>query len=87
MKIIFTEEGKRLFWDYFNAADEIYESTLPKSRWRDEQFQFPPLTLDDLDADFVARARKASEVFGLSWPPHLPEAEEFALDHKELNDG
>lgn len=82
MKIIFTEKGKSVFWDYFNVADEIYESISGPP----VTHPFPALTLEDLDQDFVARAREAADAFGLSWPPYLPEAEEFALDHPEVND-
>lgn len=65
------EEAKSLFWDYFNVADEIWD---------------PGTKLDDLEEKFVARAQKAKELFGFSWPPYLPEAEEFLLDHrKELD--
>jgi hypothetical protein len=52
------------FEDYFNIADEI-DGGEP---------------LEDLDEVCVARAKRAADHFGLSWPPYLPEAEEFWND-------
>lgn len=78
----FAYDERMAFWDYFNCADEIYESIsgpVVTTPW-------PPLTLADLDPTFVERARQAADKFGLSWPPYLPEAEEFALDNPKVND-
>ena len=55
-----------LFTQYFDCADELEGG----------------LTLDDLDPAFVEEAQEASDIFDLSWPPWLPEAEEFALAMK-----
>ena len=60
------------FWTYFNVADELSD---------------PITTLDDLDKRFVKQARTAATALGLSWPPHLAEAEEFALNHPEFVSG
>jgi hypothetical protein len=89
MKRTFTEEEKHLFETYFNVADEIYESLArsPRHPLDDGSSALPPLTLADLDNRWVQQARLAAEKFGLSWPPYLPEAEEFSLDHKELRSG
>lgn len=69
----FTEDTLREFWSYFNVADELWVT--------DPDFK---LTLDDLLSTFVEEAKRASETFGLPWPPYLPAAEDFALDHKEV---
>lgn len=61
------------FAAYFNVADEVYA-------WGDEQ----PLTVDDLDPATVAEAGRVARDLGLPWPPYLPAAEEYALDHPEL---
>jgi hypothetical protein len=45
------------------------------------------LTLDDLDKQFIAKARRAATKCNLSWPPSLPEAEEYRLDNIEWTDG
>ena len=82
MRRTFTDKEKQLFWTYFDIADEIYisESSHP-SNPRTEGF--PPLTLQDLDQRFVKQAGRAAREFGLSWPPYMPEAEEYALDHRK----
>ena len=56
-------DGKWLFEQYFGVADELEGG----------------LTLDDLDPAFIDEAREAADIFDLSWPPWMPEAEEFAL--------
>jgi hypothetical protein len=77
------------FWDYFNAADEIAESVYAGLR---QDVTGDPTetatrrtewltTLADLDSKMVARARRAADEFGFSWPPSLAEAEEYALAH------
>lgn len=58
------------FWAYFNVADETYGDD--------------GLTLEDLDRKMVEKARYVSQITTLPWPPYLPEAEEYALDHPEL---
>lgn len=66
-----------LFESYFGAADEIYEP----------QGGGPhtfTLTLNDLDKRYVAEAREAASRLALPWPPHLPTAEDYLLDHPEL---
>jgi hypothetical protein len=64
-----------LFRTYFNVADEM---------WGDGKGS--GLKLDDLLASAVSDAELAAQRLGLSWPPYLPEAEEFYLDHiKELS--
>lgn len=52
----------------FDVADEVYP--------RDGG-----LTLADLDPQYVDVARKAAERLDLSWPPYLPECEEYMLAH------
>lgn len=49
----------------FNIADEIDGG----------------LGLDDLDERAIAEAQGAATAHGISWPPYLPELEEFFLDH------
>lgn len=56
------------FTEYFNVADELWGE----------------LTLDDLARDSIDAARRAADRLGLPWPPYLPAAEEYALDHQEL---
>jgi hypothetical protein len=56
------------FRAYFNVADELSD---------------PLTSLEDLDARYVREARRSSEALGLSWPPYLADAEEFALSHPE----
>lgn len=65
---------------YFGVADELWpdEGVSPAYSYKAEA-EFT-MTLDDLDKQFVKRAKRAAEALGLSWPPYLPEAEEFALD-------
>ena len=63
-------------WDlltYFNVADEI--SDLFARTFG------PPITLEEIDPSDVEAARRASTKHVLPWPPYLPEAEEFFLDH------
>jgi hypothetical protein len=71
------------FQAYFNVADELWEDARHARLTRDT-YRFPPMTLEDLDPKHVAKAEKAANELGLSWPPYLPEAEEFALDHPEF---
>lgn len=62
------------FWVYFNCADEIYDPACGTK-------------LEHLDPHALKEAREVADELGLSWPPSLPEAEEYALDHREeLND-
>jgi hypothetical protein len=71
------------FAAYFNVADEIFESI---SRRLDQSKPTPfgwGLTLADLDTRYVEAARRASSDLDLPWPPYLPAAEEYALDHPE----
>lgn len=72
-----TAEDRWDFASYFDCADETYES----QGFGAHRFT---LTLDDLDATFVAEARRSADRWGLPWPPHLPDAEEFALAHPEI---
>jgi hypothetical protein len=77
-----TPEQVDLFTDYFSVADEIYDglrNRLPQDRPSPDLDR--GLTLADLDARFVERARKAADVCDLPWPPCLPDAEEYALAH------
>ena len=53
------------FSAYFNVADEL---------WAEE------LTLEELDAEWVAEAKSAAEELSLPWPPDLPSAEEMSND-------
>lgn len=55
------------FWSYFNCADEVAGG----------------LTLDELDADFVADAERTAAHYAFPWPPCMATAEEYALDHPE----
>ena len=64
----------RSFWGdgleaYFSVADETWN---PDGRE-------DACTLDDLDRTSVEEARCFAADSGLSWPPYLPEAEEYAL--------
>lgn len=68
-----------VFESYFGCADEIYDDG-----WGRMPGGNDPLTLDDLDKRFVAEAREAASRLALPWPPHLPTAEEYLLDHPEL---
>lgn len=70
----YTVEDARNLIDLFDVADEVYPrpATVPG---------LPPLTLDDLDAGFVTRAKAAADKFKLAWPPYLPEVEEYFNDH------
>lgn len=61
------------FQAYFNVADELHGA----------EFVAPPLTLDDIDRQWVKAATRAAVANGLPWPPALAEAEEFALNHPE----
>lgn len=74
------------FYDYFNAADEIFDSIAagmsqdePGGGTMTDQYH---MTLADLDTAFVSRARAAATRFDLPWPPYLPAAEEYALAHR-----
>lgn len=57
------ERDGRQFSAYFDVADELDGG----------------LTLDELYAGLVEDARAAANLLGLSWPPVLAEAEEYAL--------
>lgn len=65
------------FHAYFNLADELWEGRLPSSFAATVR-----LTIDDFDKRMVKAARRSADQLGLSWPPSLPEAEEWALDHR-----
>lgn len=84
---LLSASARRRFWRYFNVADEIYEGLIriPPMDQTISDFD-SPLTLADLDAEYVAEARRAADELGLPWPPYLPEAEEFALNHREVED-
>lgn len=62
---------------YWNVADETYPIKIA-GVWAS-------LELKDLDPAFVAEARMGATRFGLSWPPYMPEVEEFELDHRFLS--
>lgn len=68
----YTVEDARNLVDLFDLADEVYPR--PDS-------MFPQLTLADMDADYVERGRVTAAKFNLSWPPYLPEVEEYFNDH------
>lgn len=72
-----TDTDREAFADYFGVADELSVNDEPGNDFT--------MTLDDLDKRFVKRARKAADALGLSWPPRLAEAEEFALDLADLD--
>lgn len=79
----FTPEQRAGFWTYFNVADEIYDSL---TKGLDQRFVAnldQPLTLADLDIKAVAAAQLAANDLELPWPPYLPAAEEYALDHRK----
>ena len=61
------------FMMYFNVADEIWP--MPGAMFQ--------ATLNDIDGHAIKRSYAASEALGLPWPPYLPAAEEYALDHPE----
>jgi hypothetical protein len=65
-------KDNNLFWTYFDVADETYDHP--------DLGPLERLTLNDLDPKQVETARVASERYALPWPPHLPCAEEIALD-------
>lgn len=69
----YTVEDARNLIDLFDVADEVYDSGTDRP--------LGPLTLDDLDPAFVARARAAADKYKMAWPPHLPEVEEYFNDH------
>jgi hypothetical protein len=75
-----SDARKEAFEAYFNCADEIYEGLRAGADQTkpcggiDE-----PMTLADLDPAWVA---KAEPYRFLAWPPYLPAAEEYALDHR-----
>jgi len=77
----FTERTARGFWTYFDVADEIYEAVCARADQTQPGVE-ARTTLADLDARFVAQAKKAAPELGLPWPPYLPDAEEFALYHR-----
>ena len=67
----YTKADARNLIDLFDVADEVYDGDGRTFR----------LTLADLNADFVTRAQEAATKFNLSWPPHMPEVEEYFNDH------
>lgn len=67
------------FEPYFNCADEI-DVSLRHGVDQSKAGVGVYLTLADLESGWVASARTIADRYGLSWPPSLPEAEEFALD-------
>lgn len=67
------------FYDYFNVADEIYESLRAGADQAVPTEGIEPLTLADLDPKFVKSANDAAAKHNLPWPAHLPTAEEFLL--------
>ncbi len=71
------------FWDYFNVADEIYESLTARTPQDQPSQGLNPLTLADLDLSFYSGAKAAAEELNLPWPPHLPTAEEYLNDHRK----
>lgn len=72
------------FWDYFNLADEIYES-LRKGVSQSKPTQgLEPLTLADMDERMVFAVARFAATHEFPWPPYLPFAEEYVLDHPEL---
>lgn len=71
------------FWDYFNCADEIYESLVKQRDQSKPTEGADPLTLADLDPAFVTRAMTIAKEMNFPWPPYLPHAEEYALAHRE----
>jgi hypothetical protein len=58
-----------IFWSYFSVADEIYGQGA--------------LDLSEINYKYVQEAKDAARIYGLSWPPYLPEAEEYLLDHRD----
>jgi hypothetical protein len=74
------------FQTYFNVADEIYETLRKKMDQTKSGFSIweAGLTLADLDKGFVKGAKRWADEHGAPWPPYLPWAEEYALDHREL---
>lgn len=78
---MFSREEGNLLRAYFDVADEIYESLRARKPQGVPSTGLEPLTLADLDGRSVSDARKAATTFGLAWPPYLPDAEEFFLDH------
>lgn len=61
------------FYAYFNVADELSD---------------PMTSLDDLDPAYVRQAKNAYQCQpGLSWPPYLADAENFAAANPEFMAG
>ena len=60
-----------LFTQYFDLADELYGQ-------RDRT------DLSEFDSQMIAEARQAADQLDLEWPPYLPVAEDYALDHPEI---
>lgn len=63
------------FHTYFDVADEIYP--------HEDSMYSEPETLDSMEPSAIEEAQKASDHFGLPWPPHLPSAQEFGLDNQK----
>lgn len=63
----FTPAQATRFWDYFALADELSGG----------------LTLEDMSARIKKSAHRAADELGLSWPPRMAEAEEYALRHRD----
>jgi hypothetical protein len=76
------------FSAYFGVADEVYPALCDR-RPMDQptlDFMAPGLTLADLDEFWVALARRCATDLALPWPPYLPAAEEYALDHPTIKE-
>lgn len=77
------------FWTYFGCADEMYPAIVAKRDLSKETTQVdfmvgsPGLTFADLEPKFVESAKAWAETHGAPWPPYLPWAEEYSLDHRK----
>ena len=64
------------FWSYFDLGDELWQPSYV------DEAGTAPLRLEDFSKRSIAEARRAATACSLPWPPHLPSAEEYALDHR-----
>lgn len=76
------------FDEYFNCADELWAPEHRSSHGADVDGWCARcgaiVSTDALAARHVKAARRAADALGLPWPPYLPAAEVYALDHPEV---
>lgn len=76
------------FETYFGVADEIYPAIVAKRDLNKETTTAdfmtgisPGCSLADLEPRYVAAAKAWADQNNAPWPPYLPWAEEYSLDH------